>query len=99
MNLTQGLIMRLVRMGKGMSLTQLSEITGRSISYLSNMEHDNRDVIPEVWKILGHENIENFWYAHIIDALKEHTNNPEDVICSLNKALFIAASPGPLGKI
>ena len=99
MVLTQGSLMRLARMGKGMSLTKLSDATGRSISFLSKMEHDIYEVAPEVWITLRIQDSKSFWYLNILDAIKLQDKNSDELIESLNNALSVAASPGPLKSI
>lgn len=96
MKLSDGMRMRLARMGKGMSLTKLSEETNRSISFLSKMENDHVPVTDEVWTALGIENGKKpIWYCEIINAVSKTCTDPEAVIESLNKALVVRASQGP----
>jgi transcriptional regulator with XRE-family HTH domain len=71
MNLSNGTLIRLARIGKGWTLDILAEKSGYSISYLSKIENDERDV-PDIIKHLLNLDAGPQWYFDIVDAISEH---------------------------
>lgn len=71
MNLSNGALIRLARIGKGWTLDILAEKSGYSISYLSKIENDERDV-PDTIKHLLNLDAGPQWYFDIIFAISKH---------------------------
>jgi len=71
MNLSNGTLIRLARIGKGWTLNILAEKSGYSISYLSKIENDERDV-PDTIKYLLNLDAGPQWYFDIVFLIPKH---------------------------
>ena len=70
MNLSNGALIRIARIGKGWTLQDLSNMCTYSISYLSKIENDERPVPDIIQQLLDMDNGPQ-WYFDIITAVNQ----------------------------
>ena len=88
--MTNGSLARLARIGKGWTLEVLADMSSLSISYLSKVENDERDV-PDVIKKLLELDAGPQWYFDIVEAVEKIyvENRASSVISSFHNAIAL----------
>ena len=85
--LTDGQRMRLARLGRGWTLQILADKCGHSLSYLSKMENDEREV-PEM--LVDMLNLKQaIWYEKLRLKLRGYNGDFDEVLSALKNALYL----------